>query len=292
LAAIGLLTAVRTSAAPPIVRHDALPIEGVVTNPDWVSKPSGEDVSRFYPPLPQMLGLSGRATVSCRVSELGILEGCTVSAETPAGMGFGRATLLLAPYFHMRPMSLDGVPVGGAQVNIPVRFAFPDQEEAAAESRSSPPPNDKALALGRRLLADQGNAEVVAQRATDTVVQIERQLRDVDTDALSTPEARSALQALRQAYADGVTKYLDRAAAVYARDLTEAQLIQAVAFIESPAGRAMMTAQKGFAKDAVENEFWQSMVRKDALARFCATAACLPEQGTATSASPAQGPKP
>ena len=70
-----------------------MPIEGVVTNPDWESKPSGEDVERDYPQLATFIGLSGRAELQCAVSSLGMLGDCRVSDEAPGGLGFSAAGL-------------------------------------------------------------------------------------------------------------------------------------------------------------------------------------------------------
>ena len=36
-------------------RRGDLPIEGVITNPDWAEIPSGDMMAEFYPPLAQAL---------------------------------------------------------------------------------------------------------------------------------------------------------------------------------------------------------------------------------------------
>ena len=55
----------------------------------------------------------------------GTLEGCSVTSEDPADMGFGDAALKMSKLFKMRPMSRDGQPVDGGTVRIPLRFVLP-----------------------------------------------------------------------------------------------------------------------------------------------------------------------
>ena len=64
----------------------------------------------------------GTATITCAVTATGSLTGCRVIRESPGEFGFGAATLKLAQYFKMSPRTVDGRPVEGGQVTIPIRF--------------------------------------------------------------------------------------------------------------------------------------------------------------------------
>lgn len=95
------------------------------TNPDWAEKPSGEDMARYYPDHAARMGLGGKATIVCKINLEGRLTDCAVASESPAGEGFGDATLKVASKFRMTPQTRDGVPVNGASVRIPVVYTPP-----------------------------------------------------------------------------------------------------------------------------------------------------------------------
>jgi TonB family protein len=94
----------------------------VITQPDWITKPTGADLARVYPPAAAKAELDGGATVGCDVAKDGRLENCVIRKEMPQGAGFGQAALDLTPSFQMSPATLDGRPVAGGQVVIPIRF--------------------------------------------------------------------------------------------------------------------------------------------------------------------------
>jgi protein TonB len=97
----------------------------VITKPDWARKPTGEDMARYYPDRAQRMEVGGRATLSCTVTAKGSLESCSVQSENPADYGFGDAALKLSRLFRMKPKTLDGAPVDGGQITIPIVFTVP-----------------------------------------------------------------------------------------------------------------------------------------------------------------------
>ena len=55
----------------------------------------------------------------------GTLEGCSVTSENPGDYGFGDAAIKLSRLFRMKPKTLDGSPVDGGQITIPIVFTVP-----------------------------------------------------------------------------------------------------------------------------------------------------------------------
>ncbi|WP_304167839.1 energy transducer TonB [Phenylobacterium aquaticum] len=105
--------------APPVTRPS------VITNPDWARRPSGDDISRYYPDRASRMSQDGRATISCSVTAKGTLENCDVVSEDPADFGFGDSALRMSKLFKMKPKTADGAPVEGGTVRIPIRFTLP-----------------------------------------------------------------------------------------------------------------------------------------------------------------------
>lgn len=97
----------------------------VITQPDWVRKPTADQLMRAYPSAAEARGIGGVAELSCLVRVDGSLTGCSVTSEAPGNQGFGRAAVSLSRYFRLSPRTVDGQAVDGARVTMAIRFDLP-----------------------------------------------------------------------------------------------------------------------------------------------------------------------
>jgi TonB family protein len=249
------------------------PLEGVITAPAWASRPSGDDVARFYPSLASTIRLPGRVEISCSVSTLGAVSNCAVIAEVPAGMGFGDAAISLSSLFRMKPRTLDGQPAPGGVVRIPIRFELATDDARARVEPAAPPPSASAMALGRRLAAAQNSAATTREMIENGVNQLRAQLGQVSP----THEQQLVLDAYREALTASAVAQAETNARGYAQALPEPELAKAVAFEESPTGQALVRANiallrtQGADAAAQYNALWEEV-----RARLCRQIACLP----------------
>ena len=96
------------------------------TPPRYAAVPTADQIAALYPPRARDQEVEGRAVVQCRVTSAGLLEACAVVSETPAGYGFGQATIEAAKLFRLNAIDPQGKPVTGTQIRLPVNWELQD----------------------------------------------------------------------------------------------------------------------------------------------------------------------
>jgi TonB family protein len=89
--------------------------------PEWLRKPSYEDMLAVYPAEAGKRGASGTATIKCIVQIDGLTRDCSVVSEDRPGLGFGPSAVVLSRTFLFKPAMRNGQPVE-AEVTVPLHF--------------------------------------------------------------------------------------------------------------------------------------------------------------------------
>ena len=246
-----------------------LPLEGETTGPDWRTKPSGDDLVREYPPLAQMLMLGGHATITCQAEIDGRVDECRIVSETPAGVGFGAATLRAAAYFTMNPATLDGKPIRSS-VTIPLNWQLAPGTGQAPPTGDPPLPtvSPASLELARKIVALEDTAGRIQANWQPA---LDRQAAEI----VANGEAQSgqvALDALRQGLVETVSAEVERRAHYLAAQMKESELRSTVAFLETQSGKAWVTADESVDR-TVSKDFMMRLSRA-ARAHLCAQTNC------------------
>lgn len=100
------------------------PPASLIRNPSWDRQPTAEQMMRAYPGRALDRGVAGSVALNCLVESSGVVSGCAVTGETPAGNGFGQAAQRLSRFFRVNPRTVDGA-AEGSRVVINLRFVPP-----------------------------------------------------------------------------------------------------------------------------------------------------------------------
>ncbi|PIB95433.1 energy transducer TonB [Caulobacter sp. X] len=95
-------------------------------NPNWLRRPTPQDIANVFPKKALADGVGGKAVIGCDVTVEGFLQNCKVLTESPEGYAFGAAGLQITPQLRMTPMMRGGKPVPGGTVSIPINWGAPN----------------------------------------------------------------------------------------------------------------------------------------------------------------------
>lgn len=96
----------------------------IVSEHDWIRRPTPEQVAAALPAAAREAGVGGKVVMRCMLTYDGGLDDCLVVVETPAGLGLGPAAVGLARAFQLNPM-VDGQSATGGMIMVPVKFPAP-----------------------------------------------------------------------------------------------------------------------------------------------------------------------
>ncbi|MGH6972580.1 MAG: TonB family protein [Caulobacteraceae bacterium] len=247
-----------------------LPLEGI-TNPDWVKLPNGDDFAQYYPQIARALGIGGRVVMQCEVTATGRLDHCRADQETPPGMGFGAAAIAMSKLFVMKPMTVGGEAVGGAEVRVPIRFAPPPPAVLSPEAQEpAPAPSPKAVELARRIVA----ASVGEQEKAAMLGAISKTISGQFASGNLSEQEQAAMDAITASASNAFPLLLDAVSEDYATRFTDAELVDIDAFFQSPSGRAWVAKANGPLLTQRTAERFELAVLAGARKRFCAKYDC------------------
>lgn len=118
--------------------------------PRLASRPTAEDIAKFYPPLAHLYEIGGQAIITCGIRPDGTSHDCKARGETPPGLGFGHAAEKVAATFHFSAGTMNGLAVEQSWTS---RISFqPDAEAEADPAPTTPAASGEALKLAEQFV--------------------------------------------------------------------------------------------------------------------------------------------
>ncbi len=115
--------------APPAEMNHGTPPPVAPPSPHYVegrwSYPGSDQMADLYPPRAQDNEVEGTVTIDCAINEAGKVTNCDIISESPAGYGFGQATVkAFIRYAHVDPSSVGGQLQGGARKKFTYKWTL------------------------------------------------------------------------------------------------------------------------------------------------------------------------
>ncbi len=121
------------------------PVNSEIKDPVWIDSPRAAWTTDLVEGLAVRNHQDGEATARCTVMQSGALGDCWVERETPPGIGFGEAALIVLQHARMRPLSASGVPVAGR--SYIQRFIY-REGDVDSSSMAMRPGTPQGMAMG------------------------------------------------------------------------------------------------------------------------------------------------
>jgi protein TonB len=96
-----------------------------IVEPRLLIAPSDAEFAEVYPETAFIHGRGGRSSMICRVRRNRTLADCRLTAEAPAGQGFGAAILDTSREWRLSPRRVDGREMHDGLVELTVDWALP-----------------------------------------------------------------------------------------------------------------------------------------------------------------------
>lgn len=250
------------------------------TPPDWLVRPSSDEVARHFPVTASRLELRGYVLASCTVMVDGKPARCAVAEEEPTGLGFGPAALRVTEAMRFKPATLAGKPVE-SPVRIPIRFSMP----AAPPERATTTPSQQGLVLASAIFERIGPG-LFAQAMEDIASQI------AADPALAPERRRLAADAWREATKALAPQAGSALAKSHAAWFREDQLLEAVRFLQG-GGKGVPPSLAPAVTMKATREGLDPLahaVSAKARQRFCAAFDCVVRSFAAPPSTPGASP--